>query len=551
MLHLSQSYTHKHSSNILGTDGVTSSSGYDIQLPVKLYREKLGYPDRLSQIKTSKNSFPASNHINGLEMISGLLSVNGVEGDVYDCDIGQGSFEFSEMIKGKTLKDLDLGGERTFVKQSHYNYPGEDFTLFSVSNMEFWKDETIKERWHDTVGASQNFFADDNLPYTFSAVGFLFTPFVITPFPFVGYLLKQIFRFAKMTITRNDWDSTPMLARKVMYLNESICKTSWYSESGYWGWYARSFDKWTMNDIIQDIKIKDFLIWLQNSLNVCFDFGRNRELRIIDREAIFSKRASRFFLDKIIPESTYPDLEKEHNGLSFIQDIDTSDGNFSETFWQNMADVDPELIDPSVQLRDDLPVPGAAGHIRYCEETSSWYQWKEYNLVDENGDETENTTWGWRFFSNNIQDLNLGQPDFLEIKSGFSPTNIRPSIAGNEDRIEERTSMKPRLFNHYGDPTKPHSLGDSYASPDYESVSDNFIGKDGLYAKRWANTARFYMNRTPATSTASLTPRELRDLDDSIPYLHPEGYTFLVDKATAKIEEGDEILEVELDIWAY
>lgn len=551
MLHLSQSYTHKHSSNILGTDGIESSSGYDIQLPVKLYRQDLGYPERLTRVSQAKPSFPVRNCPNGLEMISGLLGVTGKEGDFYDCEIGQGAYEFSAMIKDKTLKDLDLGGERTFVKQSHYNYPDEDFTLFPVGNFEFWKDEEIKKRWISEVSASQNFFADDNLPYTLSLTGFLFTPFVITPFPFVGYLLKQIFKFAKMNITRNDWDSTPMLARKVMYLNESICKTSWYNPSGHWGWNVRSFDKWSMNDIIQDIKIKDFLIWLQNSLNVCFDFGRNREVRIIDREAIFSKPASRFFLDKIIPNSTFPDLEEEHNGISFIQDIDTSDTNFSETYWQNMADVDPELIDPPVEFRDDLPEPGAAGHIRYCEETNNWYQWKEYNLVDEDGEETANTSWAWRFFSKNIQDLNLGEADFLEIKSGFSPTNVRPGVAGNEDRIETRTSMKPRLFNHYGDATKPHSLGDSYASPDYDSVGDNFIGKDGLYQKRWANTARFYMNRTPVTCTATLTPRELRDLDDSIPYLHPDGYTFLIDKATAKVEEGDEILETELEIWAY
>ena len=556
MLHLSTPYTHKLKSQLLDNSKLKSGWGYDMQLPQKQYAHLLEYPERLTRANLQQKSWPAKNTINGLEMIEGLLKVDGVEGEFYDCYLGAGLYEFSTLIKDKTLKDLDLGGERTWVTKSSWDYPAEDFTIFPVLNPMFYgldeNGDWAQQAFIDDNLGYQNFFnfnTGNNLITTENATA------VITPFPFVAYLLKQIFKFAQYKIKVNEFEENPQLIKKVLYTNNSIIRLTYSLVGGIWGaGPTRTLDKWDMTKIVPDVKISNFLIWLQNHLNICFVFDRNREVRIIDREKRMNMAASTFLLDKIVVNTTNSKFDKDKRGVEFKQEFDTNDHHFTEKYgWRKLSDDDYKNMKPSVPTYDDLPTPAEAGDVRLVDQ--DWYfKWQEYTVLDTNGNETEFKSWRWEAYTNRHQNMKIGEEDFEKIETGFSPTDYRGQIhvQGNAPlwmTTPEFHECKPKLLNYIGVHDEiPRGGGNG--SIEHKTVgNDLYYGENPLYLTRWKNTVRFFINRVPGDFKMTLSPREFRDLDTTIPYLHPEGFAFFIDECSAAVKEGADLLECETDFY--
>ena len=252
-----------------------------------------------------------------------------------------------------------------------------------------------------------------------------------------------------------------------------------------------------MTKIVPEIKISNFLIWLQNHLNICFVFDRNREVRIIDREKRINMQPSNFLLDKIVVDTTNKKFDKDKRGVEFKL---------------------------------------------------------EYTVLDTNGNETEFKSWRWEAYTNRHQNMKIGEEDFEKIETGFSPTDYRGQIhvQGNAPlwmTTPEFHECKPKLLNYIGVHDEiPRGGGNG--SIEHNTVgNDLHYGENPLYLTRWKNTVRFFINRVPGDFKMTLSPREFRDLDTTIPYLHPEGFAFFIDECSAAVKEGADLLECETDFY--
>jgi len=549
MLH--HPYTHKRKSQLLGTDHLDSGWGYNLNLPVREFAHMLDHPERLTRAELKRKSWEANNTINGLEMLDGLLKIDAVEDGMFDAYLGAGLFEFSELVKGKTLQDLDLGGERTWVKKAEWKYPTDDFAIFPVNN-EAWygyneDGSPANADYIANCGGNQNHFVNGELHTADSY-------FVVTPFPFVGYILKQIFKFANFNITINEFESNSALVKKCLYSNNSIVQIKFNNSAGIWVGVTRSIDKWDMRKVVQPTNIIDFLIDLQNDLNIVFVFDRNREVRILDREKQMNLPASTLLLPYIIKEAPAGKFDKDELGVELKQEFDSADEFFTEKWnWHEITD-DDDVRDP-VATVDDLPSPGEAEEIHLVTSENVYYKWSELENKDQDGN-VINKYWDWAQYSRNQQNMQIGEEDYEKIESGFSLTNINNAIftRGNNPiwwTIAEKYECKPKLLNYYGI-INGNPYGDGGGSVAYDGISNDLrMGENPKYEKRWASTVQFFIDRQKVPIKLLIPQRIYRDLDLAIPYLHPEGFKFFIEEATANQEEGVHLQDVEIEAWAY
>ena len=559
MIELNHRYTHKFKSQFLSIDEIDSDWGTDLELHQDEFAKKLDNPERMSHENLKQTSWPARNRINGLIMLEGLLKIDGYSEGKYEAYLGAGLYEFGKLVEGKLLSDIDLGGERTWQTKSNWQYPADDFCLFPVLNTGFYgDDENIQGPLADQF-MSQNYGYQN---YYEMGTGVLQTTqnatSVISPFPFIGYLLKQIFKHVNYSITENEFDENPQLVKKCLYTNNSIIKLNYTLTQQVWFFQAptRELNTWEINKIIPEIDILDFLIGLQNDLNITFEFNpRNREVKILDREKRMNMSPSRLLLDKIVPKSTSLKLSKDKLGIEMVPDFDTNDEYFTENnSWAEIKDDD--FIKKTVATVDDLPEPGEADEIRFVESQDTYYKWTEIEETDDDGNVT-NTFWDWRGYARNQQKMKIGNSDYEKIESIFCPTYHIGFIQRGNNPMWMVTSnyydCKPKMLNYYGplgDPAIPR--GDADGSTENNGISNDLRqGQNPRYVTRWQSTGRFFISRQEGSFTMELTPAELRDIDTTIPYLHPEGFSFFLDEGTCELFEGIDTAEVKTKFYAF
>ena len=119
-------------------------------------------------------------------------------GTEYKANLAVGTGDLASKIKDKKLADLDLGGLRTWAWKTEYKYPDDDFALAPVFNYEYYADMPQDADFKAQYGKINAFFEGEFFhPITDEG------PWVVTPFPFVSYLMRQIFKYAGFHISEN------------------------------------------------------------------------------------------------------------------------------------------------------------------------------------------------------------------------------------------------------------------------------------------------------------------------------------------------------------
>ncbi|MCA1759928.1 MAG: hypothetical protein LC658_09180, partial [Bacteroidales bacterium] len=267
---------------------------------------------------------------------------------------------------------------------------------------------------------------------------------------------------------------------------------------------ARSYDaSFRYHDLIPKIKLKDFLISIQNLLNVCFHFHTDGKVDIVDREAIIDSEPidiGSYFV------GAWDIGEKKDVTLKFLFNHDSNDLLFSEKW----VDIDDRRLyegDP-VETAEDLEnIPNPVfGEIRYILQSNTYaeYSWNIVPLIDPStGDEAPVNVVGWKHLSTGFQNgfFNRKKMEEEEIKTEFSTLSGGQQVwthqKGNMETIKfAYESFTPRLMFYLGN-NKAHSETENIAL-DWEKKTK------GLLTTRWPKWNRFWCQRQPVSLNAML-----------------------------------------------
>ncbi|SHI95453.1 hypothetical protein SAMN05444280_108119 [Tangfeifania diversioriginum] len=351
---------------------------------------------------------------------------------------------------------------------------------------------------------------------------------VVSPMLFLNYAIKTLFKDAKFGIKENFIADDPDLKRLVIYHNFDIneiattADRSFYKDfwdETYEGIYedhtprarsvgnrinlvGRQVNTFYYKELFPPIKLKEFILSVQNLLNVFFHFQPNRRIvNIIDRESVFTSAS--IDISKYL-DGNWQLEDKKDSSLKFVYEHDGDDLIFNEQ-WADLTDYrlnEKEPVDTWDELEQiDNP---EMDEIRFVRETNTYVQYKLWlleNTDEETGENTQEKYIGWRHLSIGFQHAfyNHGKDETEEIKTEFSTLVGEESAEtrqmGNMRSEQfEYSSFTPRLLFYNGNNTGAYQT--SNLSLDFEQETT------GLLEKRWRYWSRFWATRQPVSCKA-------------------------------------------------
>jgi hypothetical protein len=340
--------------------------------------------------------------------------------------------------------------------------------------------------------------------------------YVVSPMLFLNYILKTIFKDAGFYLDENFIAEDRNLKKLILYNNYDITRMTFtpkaVEKEKYWydgqllqaayrlvdGVTRDYLGKFYYKDLLPQIKLKDFLLSVQNLLNVCFYFRAGRKIvDIIDRESIITG----YSID--IEEYLMGFWEmnnKKDITLKFTFEHDDADIIFQER-WENIDDCRIDEGEP-VETWSDLAgiEEPKLGEIRYIKEKNIYVQ---YNLLQEEEQDYEteqqlqSNSIGWEQITMGFQNgfYNKGKEEKEEIATKFSTLFCRDQDVfayqfGNIQSIKYTyENFSPRLLFYLGN--NKASFETLSLSLDWEKENTN------LLLKRWKHWNRFWTTRQP------------------------------------------------------
>ena len=372
---------------------------------------------------------------------------------------------------------------------------------------------------------------------------------VLSPMLFLNYLLEMLFRDSKFFISRNAIKNHVDLERLILYNNfdithvdfvteytrmtqtveimpaqggnpdikilfgtpivpditsAAINQTFTYTVSSIQT-IKRSYDgTFIYRDLLPKIALKDFLLSIQNLLNVCFQFHRDGKVDIVDREAIIDSVP--IDIDKYLVNG-WTMGDKKDVTLKFLFGHDDNDILFSEKW----VDVDDRRINEGdrVQTADELLLiqNPKFGEIRYIINSNLYaeYTWIQESQVDpKTGDPVQVDILGWKHLATGFQNgfFNRKKLETEEIKTDFSTLFGQQTVMTHHKGNMETTKLAyegftPRLLFYMGNNVAKHETAN--LTLDWEN------SEKGLLAKRWPKWNRFWCQRQPVSTAAMFT----------------------------------------------
>ena len=256
-------------------------------------------------------------------------------------------------------------------------------------------------------------------------------------------------------------------------------------------------------DLLPKITLKDFILSIQNALNVCFHFRHLGKVDIIDRETILTGDVidiSKYMLN------TWEMGEKKDITLKFTFDHDDDDTFFKERW----ADIDDRREDEGEPVDDwtDLQniVTPEIGEIRYLRLQNLYVQ---YSLIQKTIPGTETTaeitqdTLGWEHlsmgFQNGFYNPDKDEEETIDTKFStlFGDQTVFTYHRGNINSMKfAYQNFTPRLLFYHGNNLA--SFETANLSLDWEKENT------GLLEKRFPKWSRFWSTRQPVTGKAQL-----------------------------------------------
>lgn len=277
-----------------------------------------------------------------ISLFSGSVYVQNANNKKYECFFGLGKGDFWKQVENKSLRDLELGGERTYTSLDSSNpgsyasvigtqYPTHDFAVFPVYNENIAVNiPHLSCNWQNDVRQ-----LNPGAPYVVYTIA--------TPFPYVAYVLEQIFSEHGYLIKENKVYDDEYGMRRICLYNPIIAKN---------GYVVSSYDfTIRLNEHCPDVTIKTFLQEICKQFNISIFIDKNKRVYIISNDDIVVKTATMRFSAKATKDSFIINFEQVYKKYVFKWTADDTD-----EFWaDNIKDiVDVIKIDP-VATFADLP----------------------------------------------------------------------------------------------------------------------------------------------------------------------------------------------------
>jgi len=495
-------------------------------------RRILKFPDKVSVPQYGSAEFPFQLFSSGRLVNSGTLSVTETGKD-YRCHLTIGSGDFASRIGDKSLRGLDLGGERHFQLKPEYTFPEDDFALFPVYNPAFMDGTRFESSWSGNKWRLNSY--ENGSFYTSDLA-----TFGISPYSYLGYVLRSIFEQHGFMVNENVFTSDPELKSLVLYSARDIIRpeavTTWreitfqtvhgmMTREVPITQYQRNLDQFHLSDSLPDVPIREFLISLRNMFNVAFII-RGDSVSIIKRQELIQGLPVEDLTSKAVGDPAVI-LVKPADGIKLEWSHDEGDQNFGEGY-QSIDDKKDLVGDPVPDMDALLALIPGINEIRLVESYDTWYQYAEKENPD-----TGDSEYLWQAFSNNLQNLTIGNGG--EVFSGKISTllmvKLQREMGGPMIRIPWTVQKSNSAFRPEQDPFTARllfyrgmqidSLGGNYpmGSSDNLDFYGNPIpganlclrwqGVSGLYRQLWAQYLYWWNTRRQINFTI-LKPDRLR-----------------------------------------
>lgn len=342
---------------------------------------------------------------------------------------------------------------------------------------------------------------------------------VVSPMLFLNYILKTILADANFYIDNNFIADDPDLRKLILYNNFDISNMEFivgtveyeiifdytlskgYSYSTIVDFIERNYNgTFKYKDLLPKINLADFILSVQNLLNVFFFFRMNSKVDIIDRESLFAEP----YIDihQFIVNDWNID-EQKNTTLKFSFEHDDDDTQFSE-HWTDIEDL-RDKIKTSLQSHLDLETLSdiKLGDVVYLIDPNAYVQYKLIERVEiekTTGEEIYSDTLGWEVIANGFQNgfYKYGREEEEEIETKFS------TLVGDNPLSYQRGNMNADRFTFANfSPRLLFYHGNNRASNKTDNLMLDWEKEDiGLMKKRYPQTANFWANRQPVSCEA-------------------------------------------------
>jgi hypothetical protein len=354
--------------------------------------------------------------------------------------------------------------------------------------------------------------------------------YVVSPMLFLSYVIKTLLADAKFYVVNDAISANDDLKKLVIWNNfditnmdfktkeliTTIITQDWSNSSIYIsggtvqtmseiiGDVVRHYNgTFKYRDLLPKVRLKDFILGIQNLLNVCFHFLPGGKVNIIDREAIVTSTPIDINSYMV---AEWEIGEKKDITLKFMFTHDDEDTYFSER-WEDVDDRRPDEKEPVETWNDLIAITNPEiGEMRYIKSENiyaqyNWLQQKEQDVTS--GNEIMTDAIGWEHIAAGFQNgfFNSKKEEEEQIETVFSTIpgdqTVMSYHPGNIQSMKlAYQNFTPRLFFYTGNNTAKHET--TTLSLDWEKENT------GLIAKRWPKWARFWCQRLPVTGEAAL-----------------------------------------------
>lgn len=527
---------------------IPGSAGLGIDIPVNDFSKAIfGSPHRFEKYGTgSDRKFSGVDiRFNGVLLMSGTLNITNATSLTYSAWLQSQVGIIGEEQREKYIDELQMTGEsvpwdnyseQTFSNTGNYDDDTDDYCSGELYNRRFWEEigrkTTDKEEFYNDEGEldtreieltvlslfhRDDFFYKVNLTFG-GVVKNEGDGCVVSPFLFLKFVLTEILKRCQFFIDPDNNAFTDELSdfkNLAFYNNYNIMQPSFttttedvYKEDIVTGeqilvsWKDVTSIEWVMAQfdyirLLPRVTVRDFLIGLQNMLNIIFQFRNDNHVNIIDRETIINSDAfdlDNYFLDEWIIG------ERKDLSLKFISEYDKDDSILSDNY-HDLSERRDDFGD-DVLIEEDLediasPNYGEIRHVLLGDKFFE-YKWDVEAQPNKLKVDVEFDKIGWSFVSTGPQPQFSGDGDEIEeiktiISTPYTHTNNTISVLQKGVINYTRTlwnNFSPRLFFYVG--------GNSIATQTLDGTySLNWYGENGLLAKRWKYWAAFWRNRLP------------------------------------------------------
>lgn len=402
--------------------------------------------------------------------------------------------------------EVNISVETSLVDPT-LRYPNIDFALFPLENPQVfsnWDDDfysvdnlSIKILYSQFINVI-NYFKDGVYPVMLNgqSEGINYTAGnIITPFPYLAYLIKRIAYHFNFKIENNLFESE----LKYVVLINHFCENEFLTDDTKLITPKPGFN---LQDHVPEMTIYDFL------KNVCNLFGLGYEVNNEKNTITFN------FLSDIIQDNQFQDishlivdevqvLEPDVDGVKMLLKTPPSD-----KYFEFVKELDGLNFKGSIQTYFDLPNPGILNDCYFVKLSNAYFAWK-YN--------PDTYKFGWVKHSNNyIRYKEIGK-EVKEIACDIVPVMLKYDILDNtlgapkdrkwlipashqagrfEGAPETFQTRWQGLFAYYHGVFPCYPSGQyPFGSPDINDLWGNQIpgielsllldGPNGLFEKKW------------------------------------------------------------------